>query len=69
MAYSRDNVLPLAIAMPLYKSDSERDLILETLRLCHGKIGGAEGAASKLGLKRTTLQSRIKKMNIERQYQ
>jgi DNA-binding NtrC family response regulator len=51
------------------KDDAERERILEALRLSRGKIGGAMGAAVRLGLRRTTLQSRIKKMNIERAYQ
>jgi formate hydrogenlyase transcriptional activator len=51
------------------KEDAERERILDVLRLSSGKIGGTEGAAAKLGLKRTTLQSRIKKLHIERQFQ
>jgi formate hydrogenlyase transcriptional activator len=49
--------------------DAERDRILEALRLANGKVSGPEGAASKLGLRRTTLQSRMKKLGIERLYQ
>jgi DNA-binding NtrC family response regulator len=59
----------VSVPVPLCKGDSERDQILETLRRCDGKIGGLNGAAARLGLKRTTLQSRIKKLQIERQYQ
>ena len=51
------------------KDSGERERILEALRVCGGKIGGEVGAAAKLGVKRTTLQSRIKKLNIERAYQ
>jgi formate hydrogenlyase transcriptional activator len=47
----------------------DRERILEVLRLSGGIIGGAEGAAARLGLRRTTLQSRMKKLKIERQYQ
>jgi transcriptional regulator of acetoin/glycerol metabolism len=32
-------------------------------------VGGATGAAARLGLKRTTLQSRMRKYNIGRMYQ
>jgi formate hydrogenlyase transcriptional activator len=46
----------------------ERDRILRALRDCGGKVAGANGAAARLGLRRTTLQSRMKKLNIERQY-
>jgi DNA-binding NtrC family response regulator len=45
---------------------AEREIIIEALRLSGGKIGGDTGAATKLGLRRTTLQSRMKKLNIER---
>jgi formate hydrogenlyase transcriptional activator len=44
----------------------ERELILETLRKSHGVIGGPGGAAAMLGLKRTTLQSKMRKLGITR---
>jgi formate hydrogenlyase transcriptional activator len=45
----------------------ERDHILRALRASGGVIAGANGAALRLGLKRTTLQSRMQKMKISRQ--
>ena len=45
---------------------AEREHILKVLRECKGQIGGEEGAAARLGLKRTTLNSKIKKLGIER---
>jgi formate hydrogenlyase transcriptional activator len=45
---------------------AEREHILRVLRECKGLIGGADGAAGRLGLKRTTLNSKIKKLKIER---
>src|SRR5712691_2038549 len=39
--------------------DKERERILRALRDCHGRLGGPEGAAARLGLKRTTLQSKL----------
>ena len=45
---------------------AEREHILKVLRECKGIIGGAGGAAERLGLKRTTLNSKIKKLNITR---
>jgi formate hydrogenlyase transcriptional activator len=47
---------------------AERDRILRALRESGGKVAGPEGAAARLGLRRTTLQSRMKKLNIERLY-
>jgi formate hydrogenlyase transcriptional activator len=45
---------------------AEREHIVRVLRETKGQIGGADGAASRLGLKRTTLNSKIKKLGIER---
>lgn len=45
---------------------SERVHILQALREAGGAIGGPGGAAERLGLKRTTLNSKIKKLGIER---
>jgi formate hydrogenlyase transcriptional activator len=44
----------------------QRAYILEVLQACDWKIHGENGAAERLGLKRTTLQSRMKKLGIER---
>ncbi len=44
----------------------EREHILRALRQSEGVIAGIHGAAARLGLKRTTLQSRMQKMGIER---
>nr|WP_321471803.1 sigma 54-interacting transcriptional regulator [uncultured Paludibaculum sp.] len=46
----------------------ERDRILRALTECRGKVSGTDGAAALLGIRRTTLQSRMKKLGIERQY-
>ena len=47
---------------------SERARILQVLKETKGMVGGANGAAARLGLKRTTLQSRMRKFNIARQF-
>ncbi|HEY6248785.1 MAG TPA: sigma 54-interacting transcriptional regulator [Candidatus Angelobacter sp.] len=44
----------------------ERDSILQALRESHWVVGGPEGAAARLGLKRTTLASRMEKLGISR---
>jgi PAS domain S-box-containing protein len=45
--------------------DKERERILRALRDCHGRLGGPEGAAARLGLKRTTLQSKLDHLGIK----
>ncbi|MBZ5642463.1 MAG: sigma 54-interacting transcriptional regulator [Acidobacteriia bacterium] len=44
----------------------EREHILRVLRETKGKISGPHGAAARLGLIRTTLNSKLKKLGIER---
>jgi formate hydrogenlyase transcriptional activator len=44
---------------------AERDAILRALRGSNGKVGGPTGAAAKLGMKRTTLQARMRKLGID----
>jgi transcriptional regulator with GAF, ATPase, and Fis domain len=46
--------------------DSERTLILNTLESVGWVIGGPKGAATKLGLKRTTLIHKMEKLGISR---
>ena len=48
--------------------DAERARILKALEEARGQVGGPDGAAARLGLKRTTLQSRMRKFNISRQF-
>jgi formate hydrogenlyase transcriptional activator len=45
---------------------AEREHILRILREAKGQIGGPEGAAAQLGVKRTTLNSKLKKLGIAR---
>src|SRR5467141_2952585 len=46
--------------------DSDHDLILETLEQASWVVGGPRGAAAKLGLKRTTLLAKMKRLEISR---
>ena len=48
---------------------AERARILQALKDAKGIVGGPNGAAARLGLRRTTLQSRMRKYNIGRLYQ
>ena len=45
--------------------DKERERILRALRDCHGQLGGPDGAAARLGMKRTTLQSKLDHLGIK----
>ncbi len=47
---------------------AERDHIMRALQAAKWIIGGPAGAAAKLGMKRTTLQSKIQKLNISRPF-
>jgi transcriptional regulator with GAF, ATPase, and Fis domain len=49
--------------------DVERAFIVQTLEEVGWIVGGPNGAAAKLGLKRTTLIHRMKKLHIERRAQ
>ena len=49
--------------------DAERARILQALKEAKGQVGGPNGAAARLGLKRTTLQSRMRRCNIARLFQ
>jgi formate hydrogenlyase transcriptional activator len=44
----------------------ERAMILKALAEAKGVIGGPHGAAARLGLKRTTLQSKMERLGIKR---
>jgi formate hydrogenlyase transcriptional activator len=50
-------------------ADVQRDYIVRVLRDASGVIGGQHGAAARLGLKRTTLLSRMERLGIARQAQ
>jgi formate hydrogenlyase transcriptional activator len=42
----------------------QRDEIIRALTACRGRVGGADGAAARLGMHRTTLLARMKKFAI-----
>jgi formate hydrogenlyase transcriptional activator len=46
--------------------DSDRALIVETLEQARWIVGGPRGAAAKLGLKRTTLLAKMRRLGISR---
>jgi len=47
-------------------TENERDHIVKVLEFCNGKISGSGGAAELLGIPATTLNSRMKKLRIEK---
>jgi formate hydrogenlyase transcriptional activator len=47
-------------------ADVQRDYILRVVRDTSGVIGGQHGAAARLGVKRTTLLSRMERLGIAR---
>ncbi|MEX2121346.1 MAG: sigma 54-interacting transcriptional regulator [Pirellulales bacterium] len=51
---------------PVSLADAERDHILSVVRGCGWVLGGPNGAAARLAMKRTTLQSKMKKLGISR---
>jgi formate hydrogenlyase transcriptional activator len=51
---------------PLRLCDAERDAIIRALRESNGVVAGPHGAAARLGVKRTTLQSKMRKLGIRR---
>jgi formate hydrogenlyase transcriptional activator len=51
-------------AAPVIRGSNERDEIVRVLKASKGQVGGPNGAAARLGLKRTTLISRMKKLGI-----
>ncbi len=69
--YSVKEAAAAALDSPVASAseDAERRRILQVLKEANGQVGGPNGAAARLGLKRTTLQSRMRKYNIARLYQ
>ncbi len=55
-----------AAATSLTLGDAEREHILRLLRETNWRLAGPGGAAERLGMKRTTVQSRMKKLGIRR---
>lgn len=53
-----------ALASDLEKR--EREMIENALKECHGLVAGPSGAAARLKIVRTTLESRIKKLGIDK---
>jgi DNA-binding NtrC family response regulator len=48
--------------------EMEKEHILNILGFCKGKISGAQGAATLLGVPPSTLHSKMKRLGIQRKY-
>ncbi len=55
----------VASAAPTFEQ-AERQVIIQALNAASGRVAGQGGAAERLGLKRTTLQNKMQKLNISR---
>ena len=54
---------------PTSTAKKQREEIVRALTESKGRVGGADGAAARMGINRTTLISRMKKLGIDpRQY-
>lgn len=47
------------------RESDDRDEIVRILKLTHGRVAGPDGAATQMGIKRTTLIARMKKLGID----
>lgn len=56
--------LPLPTVEPIQAGEDDRQRIIRVLKETNGVVAGPRGAAQRLGLKRTTLLSRMKKWGI-----
>lgn len=57
---------PMHPTGPVTLEDAERDHILNALEESNWVVGGAAGAAVRLGVKRTTLISKMRKHGLSR---
>jgi formate hydrogenlyase transcriptional activator len=55
----------VASAAPPFEQ-AERTVIIDALLAASGRVSGKGGAAERLGLKRTTLQNKMRRLNISR---
>jgi formate hydrogenlyase transcriptional activator len=49
-------------------ADKQREEIVRALSQSKGRVGGADGAAARMGINRTTLYCRMKKLGIDRRH-
>ena len=67
-----NDVLPKSVSINTVESEfqsldeMERQYIIKVLETTDWQVSGEKGAAKILGLKRTTLEARMKKLDIEK---
>ena len=66
LATSADTVV--AVSSPSTFRQAESSVIIDALRAAAGRIAGHGGAAERLGLKRTTLQNKMRRLGITRSH-
>jgi PAS domain S-box-containing protein len=54
------------IELPRRLEEQEKNMVEEALKASRGRVFGPTGAAAKLGIPRTTLESKIKSLNIDK---
>ncbi len=64
LAELKQATVPARTSKMTTMKEAERELVLRAIRECNWVIGGPNGAAARLGMKRTTLAYRIQKLNI-----
>jgi transcriptional regulator with GAF, ATPase, and Fis domain len=62
---TRDDSQGPELSAPVTLEQAERSHILQTLQQTDGVVGGQNGAAAKLGLPRTTLIAKMKRLGID----
>ena len=55
-----------ALALPQKLAAQEKEIIEAALRECGGRVSGSNGAAARLGMPGTTLESKIKSLRIDK---
>jgi len=62
-----EKTVPLAASAEVREGEDEAQRILRVLKETNGVVAGPRGAAQRLGLKRTTLLSRMKRLGIDKE--
>jgi formate hydrogenlyase transcriptional activator len=64
----RESPVPRVIQKGLARLDlaQEKELIEAALAECHGRVSGPDGAAAKVGIPRSTLESKIRSLQIDK---